>query len=257
MFSWNLMKEKAAETAGREPSLKAFLQPLIIEQPDFQHSLAALLANQCIFLHERIDLFQNVLDILQKDKTIVEYAIWDLVAVVDKDPATQDFLVPYLFYKGYHSLELYRIGHSLWNEGRSYLAYYIQSRVSQMYGVDIHPAAVIGKGVFIDHATALVVGETAVIEDNVSILHQVTLGGTGKETGKRHPTVRRNSLLGAGSTILGNIEIGEGAVVGAGSVVLHPVPAHTIAAGIPAENKGRVKVETPSNTMNQMFDTLF
>ncbi|MDR2019204.1 MAG: serine O-acetyltransferase [Treponema sp.] len=257
MFSWNLMKERAAETAAQEPSLKAFLQSLITGQPDFQHSLAALLANQCIFLHERMDLFQNVLDVLEKDKTIVEYAVWDLMAVVDKDPATQDFLVPYLFYKGYHSLELYRIGHSFWNEGRSYLACYIQSRVSQMYGVDIHPAAVIGKGVFIDHATALVVGETAVIEDNVSILHQVTLGGTGKETGKRHPTVRKNSLLGAGSTILGNIEIGEGAVIGAGSVVLHPVPAHTIAAGVPAENKGQVKVETPSNTMNQMFDTLF
>jgi serine O-acetyltransferase len=255
MFSWDLMKRKAAETAEKEPVLSNLLRSLIIERPDFESALAALLSNRCLFIHEEIDLRQAVTEVLKQDKTIAEYAVHDLMAIVDKDPATRDFLAPFLYYKGYHSLELYRIGHCLWNMGQPYLAYYIQSRVSQIYGVDIHPAALIGKGVFIDHATALVVGETAVIEDNVSILHQVTLGGTGKETGKRHPTIRKHCLLGAGSTILGNIEVGEGAVIGAGSVVLHSVPAHTLAAGVPAENKGRVKTGEPSNTMNQIFDT--
>jgi serine O-acetyltransferase len=249
------MKEMAAEAAQREPLLSNLLHALIINQDHFENALAALLSNRCLFLHEEIDLGQAIGDAMKKDQTIAPYAVYDLMAIVDKDPATEDFLVPFLYYKGYHSLELYRIAHCLWNDGQHYLAGYIQSRVSQIYGVDIHPAARIGKGVFIDHATALVIGETAVVEDNVSILHQVTLGGTGKETGKRHPTIRKNCLLGAGSTILGNIEVGEGSVIGAGSVVLHSVPPHTLAAGVPAENKGKVKIQEPSNTMNQIFDT--
>ena len=251
MFSWDLMKDRAEEAAEREPLLREFLSAMILGQPCFQHALAATLAHGCIFHYERLNLFDTVLEALEGDRSILEYAVWDLMVITDKDPATRDFLIPFLFYKGYHALQLYRTAHWFWGQGRNYLAYYIQSRVSQIYGVDIHPAALIGKGVFIDHATGIVVGETAVIEDNVSILHGVTLGGTGKETGKRHPTIRKNCLLGAGST---KIEVGEGAVIGAGSVVLHPVPAHTVAAGVPAENKGRVKHQAPSNIMDQIYD---
>jgi serine O-acetyltransferase len=254
LFSWELLRKEALSVARKEPLLRNLLESLIVKHPDFEHALAALLANQCIFTHEDIDLHRAINETLQKDKCIVECAMYDLVAVVEKDPASGNFLEPFLFYKGYHSLELHRVAHWLWLDGQRYLAYYIQSRVSQLFGVDIHPAAQIGKGIFIDHATGLVIGETAVIEDNVSILHGVTLGGTGKETGKRHPTVCKDCLLGAHATVLGNIVVGEGSVIGAGSVVLHSVPPHSLAAGVPAANKGNIRIQDPSNSMDQIFD---
>jgi serine O-acetyltransferase len=253
-FSWELLREEAAGVALDEPALQSLLDSLVLRHPDFEHALASLLANPCIFAHEDIDLHQTILDVLAKDQSIAEYAVCDLMAIVEKDPATEAYLEVFLFFKGYHSLELYRIAHRLWLDGRRYPAYYIQSRVSQLYGVDIHPAAQIGKGTFIDHATGLVVGETAVIEDNVSILHGVTLGGTGKQSGKRHPTIRKNCLLGAHATVLGNIVVGESSVIGAGSVVLHTVPAHSLAAGVPAANKGTISIPDPSNSMDQIFD---
>lgn len=254
LFRWELLREEAIRVAREEPVLGNLLESLILKHPDFEHAFAALLANQCIFAHEDIDLHCAIGRVLEKDRLIAAYAAYDLAAVVEKDPASENFLEPFLFYKGYHSLELYRISHRLWADGQRYLAYYIQSRVSLLFGVDIHPAAQIGKGIFIDHATGLVVGETAVIEDNVSILHGVTLGGTGKETGKRHPTIRRDCLLGANATVLGNIVVGEGSVIGAGSVVLHSIPPHSLAAGVPAANKGNISIQDPSNSMDQIFD---
>jgi serine O-acetyltransferase len=254
-FSFRLLKQKALEIIRSEPALKQLLTSLVIKQAGFKDALGALLTNQCLFLHEGMNLLPEILRALEEDPSIAKCAASDLEAIVKKDPAAADYLEPFLYYKGFHALELYRIGHYLWNRGKPYLAYYIQSRVSMLFGVDIHPAAVIGRGVFIDHATALVVGETAVIEDNVSLLHQVTLGGTGKESGKRHPTIRKNCLLGAGSTILGNIEVGEGSVIGAGSVVLHSIPAHSVAAGIPAEVKGTLTIQAPSDKMDQIFDS--
>jgi serine O-acetyltransferase len=253
-FRWDFLREEAFSMAQKEPLLRSLLDSLVLKHPDFGHALAALLANQCLFIHEDIHLHQAITEVLEKDKNIIDYAVCDLTAVVEKDPATESFLEVFLFFKGYHSLELYRIAHRLWLDGQRYLAYYIQSRVSQLYGVDIHPAAQIGKGTFIDHATGLVVGETAIIEDNVSILHGVTLGGTGKESGKRHPTIRKDCLLGAHATVLGNIVVGEGSVIGAGSVVLHTVPAHSLAAGVPAVNKGHITISDPSNSMDQIFD---
>jgi serine O-acetyltransferase len=242
------------ETVRREPLLENLLKSLVLAHPDFKHALAALLAGHCIFMHEEIDLCRTLIDIMEKDPRIPEYAVCDLIAIVEKDPASDSFLEPFLFYKGFHSLELHRIAHWLWSEGQRYLAYYIQSRVAQLFGVDIHPAARIGKGIFIDHATGIVIGETAIIEDNVSLLHGVTLGGTGKETGKRHPTIRKDCLLGANATVLGNIVVGEGSVIGAGSVVLHTVPPHSLAAGVPATNKGEIAIPEPSNSMDQIFD---
>jgi serine O-acetyltransferase len=253
-FSWEALQSEAIRVAEKEPLLKNLLEQLIIRHNGFEQALTAILANRCLFLHEGINLHKAIADALQKDSSIAENAAHDLVAIVEKDPAAGNFLEPLLFYKGYHSLELHRVAHLLWREGQRYLACYIQSRVSQLYGVDIHPAAQLGKGIFIDHATGLVVGETAVVEDNVSFLHGVTLGGTGKETGKRHPTIRKNCLLGANATVLGNIVVGEGSIIGAGSVVLHAVPPHSLAAGVPAANKGNISISDPADSMNQIFD---
>ena len=255
MFDWQTLRDEAIAAAEKEPHLAGLCDRLIISQKDFPHALAAILSSQSVFRFEGVDLSHDIVQAVERDRSIAENAAEDIEAFFEKDPAAVDRLGPLLFYKGCLSLELYRVAHRFWLDNRRTLAAYIQSRVSQVYGVDIHPAAQIGKRVMIDHATGLVVGETAIIEDNVSILHGVTLGGTGKETGKRHPTIRRNSLLGAGSTILGNIEVGEGAIIGAGSVVLRSVPPHTVAAGIPAEEKGAVRFGTPapSEQMDQIF----
>ena len=174
----------------------------------------------------------------------------DIEAIHSRDPACESPVEPLLFFKGFAAISTYRVSHQLWKNGRRELAYYFQSLSNDIFGVDIHPAAQIGCGVMLDHATSFVVGETAIIEDNVSILHEVTLGGTGKESGARHPIVRSGVLIGAGAKILGRVEICEGAKIGAGSVVLDDVKAHTTVAGVPAEVVGRSE-ENPAMGMNQ------
>jgi serine O-acetyltransferase len=174
----------------------------------------------------------------------------DIRAVRDRDPAAQGFATPLLYFKGFHALQSYRVAHWLWTQGRRSLAWLFHARISEVFAADIHPGARIGKGVLFDHGTGLVIGETAVLEDNVSVLHEVTLGGTGKETGDRHPKVRRCVLIGAGAKILGNIEIGVGAKVGAGSVVLQPVPPHVTVAGVPARIVGRPREAEPALAMD-------
>jgi serine O-acetyltransferase len=178
----------------------------------------------------------------------------DLSAVFERDPACHSYVEAFLFYKGFHALECYRIAHWLWGQGREGLALFFQSRVSEVFDVDIHPAARLGRGIMIDHATGVVIGETAVVEDDVSMLHGVTLGGTGKETGDRHPKIRRGVLLSMGAKILGNIEIGEYSRIGAGSVVLKSVPAGCTAVGVPAKLVSCVGSERPSHDMNQLID---
>jgi serine O-acetyltransferase len=182
---------------------------------------------------------------------IIAAAIADLVAIRMRDPAAENYLSPFLYYKGFHALQWRRIGHWLWRDGRRELAHFLQSRVSEVFAVDIHPAVPIGSGVFIDHGTGLVVGETAVIGDDVSILHEVTLGGTGKERGDRHPKVRDGVLLCAGAKVLGNVEIGRDAKVGAGSVVLHNVPPRATVAGVPARIVGWSSGSVPALEMDQ------
>jgi serine O-acetyltransferase len=166
-------------------------------------------------------------------------------------------LAPFLNFKGFHALQAYRIAHWLWNQQRQLLAVHLQNRISEVFGVDIHPAARVGSGILFDHATGIVIGETAVIEDNVSMLHGVTLGGTGKEIGDRHPKIRQGVLIGAGASILGNIEIGAGAKVAASSVVLDPVPPHCTVAGVPARIVGRPTVAAPALEMDQGFPHKF
>ncbi len=178
-------------------------------------------------------------------------AATDLVAVHERDPASRDLMTPFLYFKGFLSLQAYRVAHWLWKRDREHLARHLQSRMSEVFGVDIHPAARIGCGIMIDHGTGLVIGETAVVEDDVSMLHGVTLGGTGKECGDRHPKIRRGVLLGAGSKVLGNIVVGEGAKVGAGSIVLDAVEPHTTVVGVPARPVGEKLTDMPAFTMDQ------
>jgi serine O-acetyltransferase len=187
---------------------------------------------------------------------LVHSATRDMLAMFERDPACFSLLEPLLFFKGFLALTTYRVSHQLWNDQKRWLALYLQSVASEAFAVDIHPAARIGCGILLDHATSFVVGETAIIEDDVSILHEVTLGGTGKQTGDRHPIIRSGVLLGAGAKILGRVEIGTGAKVGAGSVVLEDVPAHTTVAGVPAVIVGRSSEENPAIEMNQHLDCL-
>ena len=177
----------------------------------------------------------------------------DMQAVYDRDPACERYIDPLLYFKGFHAIQTHRLAHWLWNTGRRDFALYLQSRMSAIFQVDIHPAVKMGQGIFFDHATGIVIGMTAVIEDDVSILQGVTLGGTGKETGDRHPKIRRGVLIGAGAEILGNIEVGCCSKVAAGSVVLKPVPNGVTVAGVPARIVGEAGCAEPSRSMDQLL----
>ena len=187
------------------------------------------------------------------DAAITQDARADLVATYDRDPACHRFVQPLLYFKGYQAIQAYRLGRALWVEGRHDLAYFVQMRVSEVFGVDIHPAAKIGKGIMIDHAHSIVIGETAVVGDNVSMLHSVTLGGTGKEEENRHPKIGNGVMIGAGAKVLGNIQIGHCSRIAAGSVVLEEVPPMKTVAGVPARIVGEAGCSQPSVTMHQLL----
>ena len=188
---------------------------------------------------------------LADEESILSQIAHDLIAIVDRDPACRTPLEPLLFYKGFHAITTYRISHWLWKHGRTIMALQFQSLASEVFAVDIHPAASIGCGILLDHATSFVVGETAIIRDNVSILHEVTLGGTGKEEGDRHPIVESGVLIGAGAKILGRVTIGQCAKIAACSVVLEDVPPHTTVAGVPAVIVNDSVPDNPALEMNQ------
>jgi serine O-acetyltransferase len=232
---WPLLRAEAARAAAREEMLRGLLDRTVLRQSSFAAALGELLAHKLadrsLGVERLVDLAHSA---MARDKTIVAAAAADLDAIRARDPAAESHLTPFLYYKGFHALQWHRIGHWLWQAGRRDLAHFLQSRVSEVFAVDIHPAVPVGCGVFIDHGTGLVVGETAMIGNDVSILHEVTLGGTGKERGDRHPKVRDGVLLCAGAKVLGNVEIGREAKVGAGSVVLSDVPPRATVAGVPA-----------------------
>ena len=192
-------------------------------------------------------------DAYQNERSLIHAAEIDIKAIRDRDPACNSFSSPLLFFKGFHALQSHRVAHWLWSQERHSLAFYFQNQISAIFGVDIHPAAALGCGIMLDHATGLVVGETAVVEEDVSILHGVTLGGTGKASGDRHPKIRRGVLIGANASIIGNVEIGEGAKVGAGSVVMETVPPHVTVAGVPAVIVGKPVGEIPAFDVDQSF----
>ena len=251
---WTEVKEAAIGIVEVEPQLEHLLTDVVLSREDMAHGIAARLSRKLAREDmQRDELEPLLLDILTNNEGVVRSAARDMQAIVDRDPACQSALEPLLFYKGFLSITAYRVAHHLWTHQRRALALYFQSIGSEIFGADIHPAARIGCGILLDHATSLVIGETSIVEDDVSILHEVTLGGTGKEMGDRHPIVRSGVLLGAGAKILGRVTIGECAKVGAGSVVLEDVPEYTTVAGVPAVIMGESSEENPAMGMNQQL----
>ncbi len=248
---WDRLRSDAAEAARQEPTLKHLLEGVILHRGSFEEALSYRLARKlCHHAVTEETLTEVFMDAFRADVGIVLRIENDLRAFFDRDPACPDYLSPFLYFKGFMALSGYRLGHFLWESGRFHLAYYLQSIISEEFAVDIHPAARIASGILVDHATSIVIGETAVVEENVSILHDVTLGGTGKETGDRHPKVRAGVLIGAGAKIIGNVEIGTGAKIGAGSVVLNDVPPHSTVVGVPAEVVGKTVEPAPALDMD-------
>jgi serine O-acetyltransferase len=251
---WDQVQSEARRETEREPMLASFLFASVLRHRKLEDALGVILANKLQTPDLPAILLRDLItEALAEDVSIGASIRADLLAARTRDPAARGYAQPFLYYKGFHALQAYRVAHWLWGKGRHALAAHLQNRISEAFGVDVHPAARIGSGLLIDHGTSVVIGETAVVEDHVSLLHEVTLGGTGKETGDRHPKVRRGVLIGAGAKILGNIEIGRGAKVGAGSVVLRDVPPHTTVAGIPARVVGRCTVAEPALEMDSTF----
>lgn len=248
---WSALRAQAEELAGHEPELASFAHATILNHDRLEealsHHLARKIGSEDVSPLQIRELFQ---DAFAADPTLGAAVRADLSAIYERDPACHSYVQAFLFFKGFHALESYRIGHWLWTHGRKVMAYFFQNRISDNFAVDIHPAAKIGRGILMDHATGIVIGETAVVEDDVSMLHGVTLGGTGKENEDRHPKVRRGVLLAAGAKVLGNIEIGEYSRVAAGSVVLKTVPPHTTVAGVPARIIGQENKGSPAHDMN-------
>lgn len=251
---WSRIRDEAEAAAGREPELAGFLHAAVLQHATLESSLASRVADRLDHADLPTALLRRSLErALDEDPALRQAVRSDIMAVVDRDPATSRALEPLLYYKGFHALTAHRLAHCLWQAGRRDLALWLQSRSSVVFQTDIHPAVRIGRGIFLDHATGLVVGETAVIEDNVSILQGVTLGGTGKEGGDRHPKIRQGVLVGAGAKVLGNIEVGHCARIAAGSVVLQAVPAGSTVAGVPARVVGRAGCAEPSRAMDQLL----
>ena len=251
---WVHIRSEAADILASDGDLGAFVRQNVIDQTSFDAAVIARLASRLDHPDvPRATIFEIFMSLAAADSTIGEGFRADLLAVADRDPACSRMIEPLLYFKGFHALQTHRMAFALNRMGRRDLALYLQSRSSEIFQTDINPEAKIGLGVFLDHATGLVVGQTAVIEDNVSILQGVTLGGTGKEGGDRHPKIRQGVLIGAGAKILGNIEVGQCARVAAGSVVLKDVPRNVTVAGVPAKVVGESGCAEPARTMDQIL----
>lgn len=256
-FVWNNIKVEACLLADCEPMLASFFHATLLTHENLGGALSYMLANKLNNpIMPAIAIREAVEEAYSADPGMIFSAARDIHVVRLRDPAVNKYSTPLLYLKGFHALQAYRIGHWLWYQDRQELAVYFQNQISVSFGVDIHPAARIGCGIMLDHATGIVIGETAVVEDDVSILQSVTLGGTGKTSGDRHPKIREGVMIGAGATILGNIEVGRGSKIGAGSVVLCAVPPHTTVAGVPARIVGRPESDRPAEEMDQSFSSL-
>jgi serine O-acetyltransferase len=251
---WTRVRREAEALVAAEPALAGFVLASVLNQTGFEQAVTHRIAARLGHAAMSGDLIAQTFDeALAADPSISAAIRADIMAVLDRDPACERFIEPLLYFKGFHALQTHRLAHWLWNRGRVDFALYLQSRSSEVFQIDIHPAARFGKGIFLDHATGIVVGETTVVDDDVSILQDVTLGGTGKESGDRHPKIRRGVMIGAGAKILGNIEIGHCARIAAGSVVLTAVPHNSTVAGVPARVVGEAGCAEPSRTMDQML----
>ncbi len=253
---WQQLTNEAQEVIQQEPLLASYVYACVLNHNSLQSALSFILATKLADDVMPVVSVRELFDsAFAESPDIIQYAACDIKAVYNRDAAISTCLPVILYLKGFHSIQVHRLAHFLWVNKRKELALFIQSRNSEVFGVDIHPACVIGKGIMFDHATGIVIGETSVIEDNVSILQQVTLGGTGKEQGDRHPKIRSGVLIAAGAKVLGNIEIGTGAKIGANSVVLGDVDAHTTVVGVPSRVVGKPCTDVPAETMDQsVFD---
>lgn len=254
---WERLRQEASDVLTREPILATLILTAAINRHSFEeaviHRVALRLANNTVSADLIADAYAAA---LRDDPEIGKAFRADIAAVVDRDPACTRLIEPLLYFKGFHAVQTHRLAHWLWNDNQRDLALYLQSRSSDLFQTDIHPAARLGRGLFLDHATGLVVGATAIVEDDVSILQNVTLGGTGNEGGDRHPKVRHGVMIGAGAKILGNIEVGHCSRVAAGSVVLSPVPPNSTVAGVPAKVVGSAGCPEPARDMNQILSQL-
>jgi len=249
---WSAVRTEAEEVLAAERALGGFIYATVLSHERLEDSVCHRLAQR--LNHSDVDaglIGQTFNDVLDNHPELGQIFRADLAAVYDRDPACHRYIEPLLYFKGFHALVTYRFAHALWRQGRRDFALYLQSQSSRIFAVDIHPAARIGRGIFIDHGHGIVIGETAVVGDNVSILHGVTLGGTGKTDGDRHPKIGSNVLLAAGASVLGNIRVGNCSKVAAGSVVLNPVPDNTVVAGVPARIVGTSNCPEPALTMDQ------
>lgn len=251
---WTRICEEAEAAVREEPLLGGLIHSGLLHHPTMERALAYRFSLKLASGEMSEQILREIADeALAADPAIGQSARADLVAVHERDPACHRFLQPMLFFKGYQAVQAYRIGHWLWKSGRRDMAYFVQMRVSEVFGVDIHPGARIGKGIMIDHAHSIVIGETAVVGDNVSMLHSVTLGGTGKVDGDRHPKIGDGVLIGAGAKVLGNIQVGARSRIAAGSVVLTDVPPCSTMAGVPARVVGEAGCSQPAITMDHLL----
>ena len=252
---WQQLRREALEQAQVEGRLLAFLNSMVLDQASLGAAMANLLGDKLECSRTGVPLLAPILEeAYHSDTALLEALVIDLQAVLDRDSACSSYLVPFLYFKGFHALQIYRQAHRLWGQGKSMLALLLQSLCSEIMGVDIHPAARLGKAIMLDHATGVVIGETAVVGDEVSIMQQVTLGGTGKQQGDRHPKIGHGVLISAGAKVLGNIRVGDGAKIAASSVVLRDVPEHVTVAGIPAKPVGHPHSDVPALDMDHRLD---
>ncbi len=251
---WMQIREEGLQTVEDEPLMGGLVHASVLHHDTLECALAFRIAQKLASGEMSEQLVREIADTAYRsDASLGEAARADIVAVQERDPACERFIQPLLFFKGFQAIQAYRVAHWLWNSGRRDLAYFFQMRASERFGVDIHPAARIGKGIMMDHAHSIVIGETAVVGDNVSMLHAVTLGGTGKENDDRHPKIGNGVLIGAGAKVLGNITVGHCSRIAAGSVVLKDIPACKTVAGVPARVVGEAGCDHPAMEMDQLL----
>ena len=256
---WERITREAEEAVSAEPLLGGVVHYTVLHHDRIEAALSYRISMKLANGEMTEQILREICDeAYASDPDLAHAARADITATFERDPACHRYLQPLLFFKGFQAVQAYRVGNWLWRVGRKDLAYFMQMRCSEVYGIDIHPAARIGRGIMIDHAHSIVIGETAVVGDNVSMLHAVTLGGTGKEDSDRHPKIGDNVLIGAGAKVLGNIKVGDCSRIAAGSVVLKEVPPCTTVAGVPAKIVGEAGCDQPSLEMDQILrgDTL-
>lgn len=253
--AWIRLREEAEELCAKEPALASFVYSTILNQDSLEQAICHRLAQRLSHAEVEVgQLYKTFEDLVAGRPELGEDFRADLAAVFDRDPACNRLIEPILYFKGFHALQTHRFAHELWRDGREDFAFYLQSQSSRVFSVDIHPAATIGRGIMFDHATGIVIGETASVGNDASILHGVTLGGSGKSAGDRHPKIGRCVMIGAGAKILGNITVGNCARVAAGSVVLKDVPETMTVAGVPARVVGQAGCPDPARSMNQLLE---